>query len=493
MLFILITAVSIITVIVTYLVSQIRKPKNLPPGPLWWPFVGNLPELKKLSKSLGGQHLALAQLAKTYKTNILGLKLGNEYVVTVFSYRIVREVFLREEFEGRPTNFFTKLRCMGKIQGVTATDGELWRIQKNLINRHLHNLGLGKTPMEEMIRDEVVEMLSALRDDGSNVKVDKFIAPGVLNVLWTLTTGARISKNQLDELLDLFAARSKAFDLTGGTLALYPWLRFVAPEWCGFNLIQEINNKLKKLFEKIIEEHRETWHEGRNDDLIYRYISESKAPNKNSAVFNDDQLIMLCLDLFIGGNNNTSGTLDFGFLLMILHPDVQQKVQAQLDTTFSKNHILEYSDRDKLPYVEAVILEIMRFRHVAPLAGPRRVTKDTYLDGYFLPKDTTILLSLHSINNNAEYWKDPENFMPERFLDENGLLLPHEKLLSFGSGRRRCVGEVLAKTCIFFFFVEILKNFYVSVTPGSKLPSSKPVPGMILSTEPYWATFTERS
>lgn len=96
--------------------------------------MGNLPELKKLSKSLGGQHLALAQLAKTYKTNILGLKLGNEYVVTVFSYRIVREVFLREEFEGRPTNFFTKLRCMGKIQGrhITHLEKSIWNNLKQL-------------------------------------------------------------------------------------------------------------------------------------------------------------------------------------------------------------------------------------------------------------------------------------------------------------------------------------------------------------------------
>jgi cytochrome P450 len=59
---------------------------------------------------------------------------------------------------------------------------------------------------------------------------------------------------------------------------------------------------------------------------------------------------MLCLDLFIAGTQTTSGTLDFGFLLMILHPDIQKKVQAQLDATFDKDHVLDYSDRHKFGF-----------------------------------------------------------------------------------------------------------------------------------------------
>lgn len=87
-------------------------------GPFWLPLVGNLPQLKKLSKTLGGQYLALSQLANEYNTNVLGLKLGNEYVVTVFSYPLVRDVLISEEFEGRPDNFFLRLRCMGKKRGT---------------------------------------------------------------------------------------------------------------------------------------------------------------------------------------------------------------------------------------------------------------------------------------------------------------------------------------------------------------------------------------
>lgn len=80
--------------------------------------MGNLPILKKISKQLKGQHLALYYLTKKYNTNILGLKLGNNYVIVVSSLPFVRAILTGEEFEGRPNSFFIRLRCMGTRRGV---------------------------------------------------------------------------------------------------------------------------------------------------------------------------------------------------------------------------------------------------------------------------------------------------------------------------------------------------------------------------------------
>lgn len=119
------------------------------------------------------------------------------------------------------------------------------------------------------------------------------------------------------------------------------------------------------------------------------------------------------------------------------------------------------------------------------------------------------MISFYSINNDPEYWKNPQSFIPERFLDENGSLQPNEKLLPFALGlkffivkffiylaflgRRRCVGEILAKNCIFLLFVEILRRYNVSLAPGSEPPTGKPLPGITLSPESYRVKFTERS
>lgn len=89
-----------------------------PTGPTWWPVIGNTSLLRNLSRKLKGQHLALSQLAHDYDTSVLGLKLGRDLVVVVFTAPLVREILSREDFLGRPDTFFIRLRSFGKRQGT---------------------------------------------------------------------------------------------------------------------------------------------------------------------------------------------------------------------------------------------------------------------------------------------------------------------------------------------------------------------------------------
>lgn len=269
-------------------------------GPAWLPIVGNLPELKKLSMKLGGQHLALSELSQKHNTNVLGLKLGNDYVIVVFAYPVVKAILTREEYEGRPDSFFIRLRSMGtrkgkycfnrfaiqkeidnyflKYAGITCTDGNLWCTQRNFVVKHLRSLGFGKTTMEVMINEELQEVLQILKNEHTDVQIGNILAPSVLNVLWALTAGTRISRTdpRLSRLLALLDIRAKAFDMSGGTLSQHPWLRFIAPEKTGYNLLQKLNGELHSFFLDTINEHEKNWCEGKDDDIIYNFISEMK-------------------------------------------------------------------------------------------------------------------------------------------------------------------------------------------------------------------------
>lgn len=86
-------------------------------GPKWLPFIGNTYQLTKLAFDKGGQYLALEELRKKYNSDVIGLKLGREYVVVVFGNALLNETFHRDEFQGRPDNFFLRLRTMGKRLG----------------------------------------------------------------------------------------------------------------------------------------------------------------------------------------------------------------------------------------------------------------------------------------------------------------------------------------------------------------------------------------
>ncbi|XP_057651547.1 probable cytochrome P450 305a1 isoform X1 [Diorhabda carinulata] len=461
-------------------------------GPVWYPIVGNFHILKSLSKSEGGQHKAFAKLSKIYNSNIIGLKLGTEKLVVVSSFDLIKEVAYGHEFNGRPRNFFLKLRSMGTRKGIVGTDGEHWKIQRHFVVTHLRSLGFGLKTMDDMVREEVTELLSILKQSKENeIKIVPIISVSVLNVLWRSLSGSRLDRSDpnLQYLLDLLDKRALAFNMAGGVLNTFPWLRFISPEKSGYNLVIELNKELKALLMKTINAHYETWTDGRDDDLIYSFISEMKKSNGAPTTFTEDQLLMVCLDIFIAGSQTTSNTLDFAIMMMILYPEIQEKVRNTLNEAFDKTEHISYNCRGRVPYIEAVISEVQRYCHVIPVSGPKRTVKDAILGGYRIPKDTTLLFSFYSINNDESYWKDPEVFRPERFLDSEGRLSVPERFAPYGFGLRRCIGEVLARTSIFTIFGEILRNYMIVEATGSQKPTEIFVSGITLIPKQYEAKF----
>ncbi|PNF29827.1 hypothetical protein B7P43_G09526 [Cryptotermes secundus] len=437
-------------------------------------------------------HEAVAALAREHDTPVLGLKLGADLTIVVFGHELVKQVFVREEFDGRPDTFFIRLRAMGGRRGITFTDGKFWHEQRSFAVRHLRQVGFGKELMEDMIMDELQELVRLFGESsqaGRSVSMGPTFAPSVLNVLWVLTTGASFSSRddpRLHRLLHVLKARAKAFDMAGGTLNQFPWMRFLAPERTGHNLILRLNSDLKDIFMASILEHQKGYSPDKTNDLIDAFLHEMETRKAvETSSFTVDQLIMICMDFFIAGAQTTSTTLDFVFIMMLLYPDVQRRVQAELDAVVGRGRPPQLADRNKLPYVEAVLTEVQRMYQVTPVAGPRRVTKDTTLHGYNIPKDTTVLMSLWSVHYDRQHWKDPEQFRPERHLNDKGELVVDEWLLPFGLGRRRCLGEALARSCLFIFFAGVLQNFDVLPVPSKELPGEAPVPGLTLSPQPY--------
>lgn len=170
----------------------------------------------------------------------------------------------------------------------------------------------------------------------------------------------------------------------------------------------------------------------------------------------DDQLVMVLMDLFIAGSNTTAATLDFLFLNLTINQDVQERLQREIDEVIGDERPPDLNDRPRfentvnlqslvsfqivslinfhrLPYVEAVLAESQRLCLVSPIIGPRRVLKDTVLMGYTIPKETTVLMNLWSVNMNPDYYSEPEIFKPERFF-KDGVYVPDENAIFFGQG-----------------------------------------------------------
>lgn len=351
--------------------------------------------------------------------------------------------------------------------------------------------------MEEEIQKSTEELIEFLIDQNENSlwPGENFLSQSVLNILWIFCTGKRLVRNDetILRLIDLLFQRSKIFDMAGGLLSQLPILRFIAPDYSGYNLINKLNQEFHDFFMEVINEHIERYDESKsNDDLIYAFLDEmKKREHDQSSSFHLKQLIVIMLDVFIAGSQATSTTIDLALMMLSLRPDFKQKclndIQSQDPDIFPC-----YADKHKFPYILAFILEVQRFFHFTPIGGPRRAMKSCELAGYHIPKNTTVLIGTHTVDMNEKYWKNPQEFCPERFLNEDESECIHsERLLVFGAGRRKCLGDKLAISCIFTFFINILKHF--DIEPDHEYPASiKLQPGIMLSPRKYKIRFIKR-
>ena len=122
-------------------------------------------------------------------------------------------------------------------------------------------------------------------------------------------------------------------------------------------------------------------------------------------------------------------------------------------------------DRSVLPYCDATIMEIQRLACVASGSIPHVANEDGYLAGYKIPKGTIMMYNIYKFHMDRSYWKDPESFNPDRFLDGK-----KEQFTPYGMGKRVCMGESLARNELFIFSSLILQNFKIELPTSHEKP-----------------------
>ncbi|XP_045785006.1 probable cytochrome P450 305a1 [Maniola jurtina] len=473
-----------IVLIFVYIFSTVIKPKKYPPGPRWYPFFGCFGLINSRMKQHGSQWKVLSEMAKEFSTKVLGLKLGNQLVVVVYGEKNIRQVTTEKEFDARPDSFFLKLRTFGKRVGITFVDGPLWREHRPFTMKHLRKQGFGKPPMEQDIQAQLNNILDVLgKSNGSSISIRTPMSIALVNIIWKYVAGEHIEENKLRQFLQFSSARSKAFTLAGGYLDQWPWLRFIFPNWTGYNIIKNMNKEILDIIEDAIWRHHSTV-EG--NDYIYSFLKEIY---DNKDTYTEDQLKGVCLDILIAASNTGSSALDFAFICLLRHPNVQNKVYEEISRVLGDD-TPSWSDNGRLIYTSAFLSEVHRLCTVAPFLGGRRALTDIEMEGYLIPKGTTILVSLGDLHQDETLWDEPNTFKPERFIDENGALKTPANLYPFGLGRRRCPGEPLGRCFIFIMLVGIVQKYRLQC--NGPPPSAESVIGLLAEPIQFTAQFVKR-
>jgi cytochrome P450 len=245
--------------------------------------------------------------------------------------------------------------------------------------------------------------------------------------------------------------------------------------------------------EEAIEEHEKTRIEEEPRDFIDVYLNATeKQVDVQDSSFFKEQLQFLILDLFGAGAESTSNSVGFAILHLMHDPEVQAKLQKELDSVCG-DQLPSLTQRSELLYTEAVLMEAQRISGIAPLTVPHYALRDTQLQGHTIPKGSFVSVNLHSIHLDGTFWKDPLVFRPERHLNEQGKIIKTDHFIPFGVGKRMCLGESLAKNAYFLFTASLIKTFRFDKVPNQPLPTLDPINGFTLGYDGFSAMVTPRN
>ncbi|XP_051731727.1 cytochrome P450 2J4-like isoform X21 [Ctenopharyngodon idella] len=440
-----------------------KAPKNFPPGPWSLPIIGHIHHIDHTKI-----HLQFLKFAEKYG-KIFNIRFFGPRIVVLDGYKLVKEVYLQQGDNLADRPVLPLFYDITGDKGLIGANGYKWKHQRRFALSTLRTFGLGKKSLEPSIHFEC----SCLNEAFSNEQGRPFdprmlLNNAVSNVICVLVFGNRFEYSD-HGFQSLLKNINEALYLEGSIWAqlynMFPWLMRRVPG--THHKIFVLLNKVIDFVKEKVNAHRVDYDPSNPRDYIDCFLAEmEKLKDDTAAGFDVENLCVCTLDLFVAGTESTSTTLYWGLLYMIKYPEIQAKVQEEIDRVVGGSRQPSLSDKDNMPFTNAVIHEIQRIGNIVPLNVLRITVEDTQIGKYSIPKGTPVIGHLTSVLFDESEWETPHSFNPGHFLDAEGNFRRRDAFLPFSLGKRVCLGEQLARMELFLFFSSLLQHFTFSSPVG---------------------------
>ncbi|KAL1816924.1 trans-cinnamate 4-monooxygenase [Daucus carota subsp. sativus] len=469
-----------IATIVAITISKLRGKKlKLPPGPLPVPVFGNW-----LQVGDDLNHRNLVDYAKKFGEVFL-LRMGQRNLVVVSSPDLAKDVLHTQgvEFGSRTRNVVFDI-FTGKGQDMVFTVyGEHWRKMRRIMtvpfftNKVVQQYRFGWE--DEAAR--VVADVKANPEAATNGTVlRKRLQLLMYNNMYRIMFDRRFESEDDPLFLKLKALNgersrlAQSFDYNYGDFIpiLRPFLR-------GYlKLCQEIKDKRLKLFKDYFVDERKKFESiKRVDNNSLKCAMDHILEAQQKGEINEDNVLYIVENINVAAIETTLWSIEWGIAELVNHPEIQKKLRDEMDSVLGVGVQICEPDIHKLPYLEAVIKETLRLRMAIPLLVPHMNLHEAKLGGYDIPAESKILVNAWWLANNPAQWKNPEEFRPERFLEEERKVEANGndfRYLPFGVGRRSCPGIILALPILGITIGRLVQNFELLPPPGqSKIDTAE--------------------
>uniref|UniRef100_A0A7N0SYT0 Cytochrome P450 n=1 Tax=Kalanchoe fedtschenkoi TaxID=63787 RepID=A0A7N0SYT0_KALFE len=418
----------------------------LPPGPRWWPVVGNMFQLVGAAP-----HEAFARLARKHGP-IMTLWLGSMGTVVVSSSGAAREMFKSHDAALAGRKIYESMKGGHGTEGslITSQYGAHWRMLRRLATTEF--FVTSRLDAMRGVRSACVERMVGFVEEASAagtkaVDVGRFFFLMNFNLIGNLM----FSK----DLLDPRAERGKRFFYHAGKVMEFagkpnladflPLLRWLDPQRIRRNTQHHVDQAfeiaggfIKERMEKMEVEGDS---EDRKKDFLDVLLGFRGDVAEEPSKFSPRTINVIVFEMFTAGTDTTTSTMEWAMAELLHKPEAMQKVQSELRSAFDPTQKLRESDMETLPYLKAVIKETLRLHPPLPFLVPHMAMDTCQMLGYHIPKETQILVNVWAIGRDPQTWVDPLEFKPERFLKSDAMpdfRGQHFEFIPFGSGRRMC-------------------------------------------------------
>ncbi|XWS69247.1 hypothetical protein CRYUN_Cryun04dG0162900 [Craigia yunnanensis] len=419
-------------------------------GPVGWPLLGTLPLMGSLA------HRKLANIAASLGvTRLMTFSLGTTRVIISSHPDTAREILSGSSFSDRPIKESARLLMFERAIGF-APSGKYWRHLRRKAANHMFSprrISCLQALRQQVADEMLVEVRKGMEEKGL-VELRGILQKGSLNNILESVFGSSVCL----ERVELGLMVKEGYEL----ITMFNWEDYFPLRFLDFHGVKrrchKLSGKVRSVVGQIVKERKKAGdHVNGGNDFLSALLTLPKEDQ-----LSDSDMVAVLWEMIFRGTDTVAILLEWIMARMVLHQDIQAKVQQEIDACIGHRcrHVQD-SDLPNLPYLQAVVKEVLRMHPPGPLLSwARLATHDVHVGKSFVPAGTTAMVNMWAITHDPAIWKDPWTFRPERFVEEDVFIMGSDlRLAPFGSGRRVCPGKALGLATVQLWLARLLHCF----------------------------------